>query len=149
MRLGTSCVTATDESKGVSKSRRTRFIGPPENTLTVRSDPMPKFFVQSGTFQSVVEAESSRKAALWAVHQAMRQILPVDDHCDDSPEAKSESASAEGVQVLGHDLRVSRSGFAGGDAVSLPTIELVNQWNEMVAALDRLERMIHPSVTAA
>lgn len=110
---------------------------------------MPKFFVQSGTFQSTVEAESTRKAALWAVHQAMRQILPVDDHDDASPEVKTETASTEGVSVLGHDMRISRNGFVGRDVVSLPTIEVVNQWNEMVAALDRLERMLHPGLTAA
>ena len=40
---------------------------------------MAKYYVQSGTMRSVVEAESSRKAALWAVHQAMRQVLPIED----------------------------------------------------------------------
>lgn len=107
---------------------------------------MPKFLVQSGTFQSTVEAESSRKAALWAVHQAMRQILPVDDDSEDSPETKSDSVASNGLQVLGHDMRISRNGFVGHQVISLPTIEIVNEWNEMVAALDRLERMLHPQI---
>ena len=43
---------------------------------------MAKFYVQSGTFRSVVAADSARKAALWAVHQVMQQVLPTDEDTD-------------------------------------------------------------------
>ncbi len=102
---------------------------------------MAKFYVQSGTMRSVVQAESKRKAALWAVHQVMQQILPLET--DDSPQATSEKVSYRGVAVLSGTVNVSERGFAGDDAASLPTMEVVAEWNQMVTTLDRLERMLY------
>lgn len=104
---------------------------------------MAKYYVQSGTMRSVVEAESCRKAALWAVHQAMLQVLPIEDEGGQSPETKSERAATSGVSVLSGRVNVSERGFDRGDAASLPTLEVVTQWNQMVTTLDRLERMLH------
>ena len=104
---------------------------------------MAKYYVQSGNMRTIVQAESSRKAALWAVHQAMQQVLPMDDVCDSTPQVKSEKVASDGVAVLSGNVYVSEQGFDRSDAKSLPTMEVVNEWNQLVTTLDRLERMLH------
>lgn len=104
---------------------------------------MSKYYVQSGTMRSVVQAESSRKAALWAVHQAMQQVLPMEDGPTDSPEAKSERFTQGGVAVLSSRVTVSQRGFDRHDAQTIPTLEVVTEWNQLVTTLDRLERMLY------
>lgn len=104
---------------------------------------MPKYYVQSGTMRSVVQAESSRKASLWAVHQAMQQVLPMDDEDDDSPATKSQQVANRGVAVLSGTVTVSERGYDRNDATTMPTLEVVAEWNQMVTMLDRLERMLY------
>ena len=104
---------------------------------------MAKYYVQSGTMRTVVQAESSRKAALWAVHQAMQQVLPMEDDPADSPASKSEHVSREGVAVLSQRVCVSQRGFDRDDSASLSTMEVVTEWNDLVATLNRLEQMLY------
>ena len=104
---------------------------------------MAKYYVQSGTMRSVVQAESSRKAAIWAVHDAMQQVLPMDDQTGDTAETKSEKVAREGVAVLSARVTISERGFDRNDGVSMTTLDVVAEWNELVTTLDRLERMLH------
>ena len=110
---------------------------------------MAKFFVQSGTLRTTVQAESSRKAALWAVHQAMQQVLPVDDCDDTSVTAKTENAASDGIRVMDESVHISQRGFGASDTKTLSTMEVVQEWNEMFAALDRLQRMLQEGGIAA
>ncbi|KAA1260647.1 hypothetical protein LF1_31870 [Rubripirellula obstinata] len=96
---------------------------------------MAKYYVQSGTLRTIVSAESAGKAAIWAVHQAMQQVFPMDG---DSPVPQDKPAA-----VLASKLSVSEQGFDRNDSVVTPTIEVVSQWNEMVSTLDRLQQMLH------
>lgn len=112
---------------------------------------MAKFLVQSGTLTTTVEAESSRKAALWAVHQAMQQVLPIDDNHERSAIAKSDSISQTRVNVMDESLRVCELG-AGQVQLNthvMTTMDVVGEWNQMFAALDRLQRMLEQTGTAA
>lgn len=95
---------------------------------------MAKFYVQSGTFRRVVAADSPHKAALWAVHEVMQQILPTEDDRATEP--------AESVTVLSGRVRVDERGFDRDDARELPTMEVMGQWTEMVMTLDRLQQML-------
>ncbi|TWU56757.1 hypothetical protein Poly51_26740 [Rubripirellula tenax] len=104
---------------------------------------MAKFYVQSGTVRIIVQAESSRKAALWAVHQTMQQVLPTADDADQTPTSKSEKANTQGFAVLASKVTVSERGFDRNDASTMSTIEVVAEWNQMVTTLDRLERMLY------
>ncbi len=104
---------------------------------------MAKYYVQSGTLRTVVQAESIGKAALWAVHHAMQQVLPMEDDENHSPKMKSEQMSSRGIAVLSTNIAVSERGFDRAEATKLATIEVVGQWNEMVTTLDRLERMLY------
>ncbi len=95
---------------------------------------MAKFYVQSGTFRRVVAAESCHKAALWAVHEVMQQVLPTEDGKASQP--------AETVFVLSARVRVDERGFDRSDARELSTMEIMGQWTEMVMTLDRLQQML-------
>lgn len=100
---------------------------------------MGKYYVQSGTLRTVVQAESSRRAAIWAVHQAMQQILPLGQ---DPPGPASAPVGEKKPTVLAATVRVSERGYDRDDAVAKPTLSVVAEWNEMVTTLDRLERLL-------
>ncbi len=104
---------------------------------------MAKYYVQSGTMRTVVQADSSRKAALWAVHQAMQQVLPMAGEAPVSTELKSENVGEGGVAVLSQRVRISERGFNREDSTSMPTMEVVTEWNELVVTLDRLDKMLY------
>lgn len=105
---------------------------------------MAKYYVQSGTMRSIVEAETSRKAALWAVHQAMQQVLPMDEQEQGGPHVRdSDPLRERPLAVLSGKLRVSSCGFDRGDAMEMVTLEVVGEWNQMVTTLNRLERMLY------
>ena len=105
---------------------------------------MDKFYVQSGNFRSVVQAESNRKAALWAVHRVMRQVLPIDqDDADVRPGAAPPDLEVTEADCLASEISVSNRGFDRSDAVQLATMDVVSDWNQMVVTLERLEKMLY------
>ena len=119
---------------------------------------MGKFYVQSGTMRVVVQAESSRKAAVWAIHQAMQQILPMTDSATSAsvgaetgagPENRIFDAPARQVDVLAENVTVSERGFDREDGSIIPTMDVVTEWNQMVTTLARLERLLYPVVASA
>ncbi|PHQ32418.1 hypothetical protein [Rhodopirellula bahusiensis] len=117
---------------------------------------MAKFYVQSGTFRSVVAADSARKAALWAVHQVMQQVLPTDEDSGSlpasgsspTPTSQSQDKSSDRpdgstpVAVLDGRVRISERGYDRNDCAEMPTMEVVAEWNQMVLTLDRLHQMM-------
>lgn len=109
---------------------------------------MAKYYVRSGTLSTIVESDSSRRAAMWAVHQAMQQVLPVEDGDTVSPSAKSEAATHNGIAVLSDSVSVSEHGFASEHVQVIPTMEIVSEWNEMCATLNRLEKLLQQGIAA-
>ncbi len=104
---------------------------------------MSKFYVQSGTMRRVVEAESSRKAALRAVHETMQQVLPIEDEPLPSAGSEGDPRREKMLAVLSGRLRVSQSGFDRADATQMATMEVVSEWNALITTLDRLEKMLY------
>ncbi|TWT81827.1 hypothetical protein CA13_32800 [Planctomycetes bacterium CA13] len=103
---------------------------------------MAKYYVQSGNLRTIVQAESSRKAAIWAVHQAMQQVLPIDEtRFSETP--SHEDGPPRTVIMLTKRMTVSERGYDRSDANDLSTLEVMNEWNRMIATLDRLEQMMH------
>jgi len=107
---------------------------------------MAKYYVQSGTLRTVVQAQSRRKAAIWAIHQAMQQVLPIDPSAGDTPDAQRESAGTVELAVLDAQVRISERGFDRDDASVLETIDALGEWTQLVTTLDRLERMLNGGV---
>lgn len=104
---------------------------------------MAKFYVQSGNLRTLISAEEAGKAALWVVHCAMRQVVPVYDDEELSPEEKCQLSVGDGVRVLGNTIRISELGFDRDDAAELDTFDLLVQWHQLMIALSRLEAMSH------
>ena len=100
---------------------------------------MAKYYVQSGNIRSVIAADDAEKAALWVVHKAMQQIVPVYEDDEPTPEEKSERVFVQGVMVLGNSIRVSEVGFDSAENDERDTFELVMHWHQLMAALTKLD----------
>lgn len=103
---------------------------------------MAKYYVQSGNVRTVISAEDSEKAALWVVHKAMQQVVPVYEDRELTPDQKSEVAIMQGIMVLGNTVRASELGFDRSDSEELDTFNLVVQWHQLMIALERLESLL-------
>lgn len=103
---------------------------------------MAKFYVQSGNIQTVVSADDSEKAALWVVHKALQQVVPVYEEAELTPDEKGELAIIQGVMVLGNSIQISEIGFDRRDAKVLDTFSLLTQWHQLMIALDRLSALL-------
>ncbi len=84
---------------------------------------------QSSTFKAVpcewlsISPEADR-AALWAIHQAMEQIAPLDEN---DPHHKFEKITRQGMVILGEDIRISEVGFDRDDALTIDTFEAFHE----------------------
>jgi hypothetical protein len=97
---------------------------------------MAKYYVQSGSMKMVVSAEDPRRAALWAVHRALEQVLPL---CEDEPVAEPSTAPPTSM-VLSGKVSCSEKGFTETEpgAGSFSTVELVAEWSQLMVALSRM-----------
>ena len=110
--------------------------------------PMTKYYVQSGSFRRVIEADTDRNAAISAVQLAVEQVLPPNE-IDSSQVTDSKSkvpTEAHQYAVLSGKLVVSESGFDSEKVVELSTKDVVSAWNQVVNTLDRLEKMLDSAV---
>ena len=103
---------------------------------------MAKYYVQSGNVRTVISADDAEKAALWVVHKAMQQVVPVYEDTELTPDQKSEVAVVQGIMVLGNSVKISEVGFDRCDGQELDTFELVVQWHQLMIALSRLEALM-------
>ena len=99
---------------------------------------MAKYYVESGNVQTVIAADDPEKAALWVVHKAMQQILPVYEDDELTPEEKGQAATLEGLMVLGNVIQLSEVGFGSEMVAELDTFEIVVHWHQLMVALERL-----------
>jgi hypothetical protein len=102
---------------------------------------MAKFYVQSGTLKMVIHAVEADRAALWAVHKVLSQVLPVFDDEELSPQEKQTVVAFHGAQVLDETIRLSELGFDRDDAEVFDTAATITEWAQLVLALQRMERM--------
>ncbi|MEM8734999.1 MAG: hypothetical protein AAGG44_12285 [Planctomycetota bacterium] len=101
---------------------------------------MAKFYVQSGNVRTVVSADDQEKAALWVIHKALQQVIPVYEDAELTPDQKSEVTIVQGVMVLGTEVQISEKGFDRADSERHDTFELLVQWHQLMIALDRLSQ---------
>jgi hypothetical protein len=105
---------------------------------------MPKFYVQSGSLQLVTTATDPRAAAIWAVHRALAPALPFLSDEEDAT-SKPQPSGPSAVPTLGERVHVSERGFDGDDGASFETLEVVTQWNQLLLAVDRLQKRLAAS----
>ena len=110
---------------------------------------MAKYYVESGTLRMVVQADDARKAALWAVHRALAQVLPVYEDESLTAEARFERVIEHGCMVLGETLELSEIGFGRCDVERFETGDVVTEWNQLLIALTRLEAELSGATASA
>ena len=93
---------------------------------------MPKFYVQSGGLEMVLQARDSRCAAIWAAHRTLSQSLPF--LCEEP----TDYAQLADLTRLSETILVSQQGFDRNDAVVFETLDVVSEWNQLLVALDRI-----------
>ena len=102
---------------------------------------MAKFYVKCGEFENIVTADTVRKAAIWAMHLTMEELLPIDDldwvECDGLAVVKYES----GFMPLESVIKISERGFGRDEAARFSTEEILKEWNQLLVAVAKLERM--------
>jgi len=127
---------------------------------------MAKFYVQSGTLRAVVDSASADRAALWAIHQAMQQIAPVETTSDDNMASANNSRTqgfdAQGFDAQGFDAQgfvnksfvaqdfislgdsiyLSEVGFDQEDSLRVDTFAAFREWHELWHALEKLEALL-------
>lgn len=96
---------------------------------------MAKFYVQSGLISHIVTANDAYSAALWTMHLAMEDVVPVDEvdwlDGNDIPE--------DGLMKLGTTVSVSEIGFGRDECGVFDTADTLAEWNQLVIAVARLE----------
>jgi hypothetical protein len=101
---------------------------------------MPKYYVECGNFQIVTHAKNARGAAIWAVHRAMRQMLPFlsEKTCNE----------AAAPVILGELIKTSERGYGRSDAALHDTFDVISEWNRLLVALDKLDEDVSSEATA-
>jgi len=103
---------------------------------------MPKFYVQSGMLQMVLQARDSRSAAIWAAHRTLSQSLPF--LCDEP----TDYTLLADLTRLAETICVSQRGFDRDDAAVYETLDIVSEWNRLLVALDRLTASVASGASA-
>ncbi len=99
---------------------------------------MPKYYVQSGNLRLITTASDQRAAAIWAVHRALSQVLPFLSE----PQPADTQARRVPQPQLGEAVQVSEQGFDRPDSQAFDTLSVVTEWNQLLVAIDRLERRL-------
>ena len=101
---------------------------------------MAKYYVQSGMFREVIQADDARKAALWAIHHVMHDVLPVYDDRSLDMTQKHQVATLQACLVLDEEVRINERGFDRFDGHRFDSNQLVDEWHQLIVALEKLER---------
>ncbi len=100
---------------------------------------MAKFYVQSGTLRAIVDSEDAERAALWAIHTAMEQVMPLE----------SEHGSIEMIDngpsnmiALAETIELSEVGFDREDCLRIDTFDAFQHWNLLLKAVEKLNSLL-------
>lgn len=100
---------------------------------------MAKFYVQSGTLRAIIDSEDAERAALWAIHTAMEQVMPIES------EQESIEMIASGptnMIALAETIELSEIGFDRDDCLRIDTFEAFQHWNMLLKAVEKLNTLL-------
>jgi hypothetical protein len=100
---------------------------------------MAKFYVQSGTLRAVIDSEDAERAALWAVHMAMQQVMPIENG-QETLEIMSDGPS--NMVALAETIELSEVGFDRHDCLRIDTFEAFQHWNLLFKAVEKLNSLL-------
>jgi hypothetical protein len=98
---------------------------------------MAKFYVQSGTLRAIVDSADAERAALWAVHTAMEQVIPLDS----VEEVVLRGNGPTNMIALAETIQLSEIGFDRDDCLQIDTFEAFQHWNQLIQAVEKLQRI--------
>lgn len=111
---------------------------------------MTKFYVKSGKIRKVIFAADANAAALWLMNIVMEKFYP--DQTPGDVELDPFALIDGGLFLLADEVLVSRQAFASdssaegltadNDVERYDTVELFTEWNELVTAVRKMEKMI-------
>jgi hypothetical protein len=106
---------------------------------------MAKYYVQSGIYREVIQADDARKAALWAIHHVMEDVLPIYDDPTLEMKERHQVAVLQSCLVLDDGIYLNERGFDRFDSQRFDTNELVGEWHQLIVAIESLERKFSAS----
>ena len=100
---------------------------------------MAKFYVQSGTLRAIVDSADAERAALWAVHTAMEQVMPL---AADHAAAEMISNGPADMIALAETIELSEIGFGRDDCLRIDTFQAFQHWNQLLKAVEKLHSLL-------
>lgn len=91
---------------------------------------MAKYYVESGSFQGIVDVADAETAAVWAIHRVMNAPAPACE--DDAPQADL------GLFRLADEIAMSERGFGGSDSQRIATSHAFTRWAQLVYAMEKI-----------
>ncbi|TWT76562.1 hypothetical protein CA13_70570 [Planctomycetes bacterium CA13] len=99
---------------------------------------MPKFYVQCGPIETILDADSPRSAAMNALDQMLQTHLWIYDDCGLSENDCQTHLMLEALMHLEPSVQISEKGFNRHDAICLGTPETVHDWHRLMIGMKRL-----------
>ena len=104
---------------------------------------MAKYYVTCGSFRYLTTAADAGGAALWAVHQFLHSQTTMHDVDWSSPDTIDRDDVIEAMLRLAGTISVSEIGFGRAEVAQLDTVDVLNEWNQLVLAISRLESLVN------
>ncbi|WP_052031588.1 hypothetical protein [Novipirellula maiorica] len=99
---------------------------------------MAKFYVQCGSIETILVAESPESAAMNALDQMLQSHLWIYDDSGLSEQDCRDHLMIEALLHLAPTVRVSEQGFSRGDAIEIGTPETIEMWHRLMVGMKRL-----------
>ena len=99
---------------------------------------MPKFYVQCGPVQLILQADSVEKASLAGVDHALQSHLWIYDDEGLNEADCQDHLMLEALLHLEPTIRVSEQGFGREDATRVGTPEMIQHWHQLMIGMRRL-----------
>lgn len=99
---------------------------------------MAKFYVQCGSIEVVLNADSGEQAALSSLDRSLQQHLWIYDDEGLSEEDCRMHLMLESLMHLAPTIKVSEQGFDRQDAFQVGTPETVEHWHKLMVGMNRL-----------
>lgn len=99
---------------------------------------MAKYYVQSGSFQGIVDCYDQECAAVWAIQRVMertpslRNGVPGGQWCDES--------MGEAMFALDDSIRLNEQGFDRNDSINIDLHEAFLHWYQLRKAIEELTK---------
>ncbi|TWU41368.1 hypothetical protein Q31b_28120 [Novipirellula aureliae] len=99
---------------------------------------MPKYYVQCGPIETVLDSDSPSTAAVNALDAALQNHLWIYDDCGLSERDCKTHLMLEALLHFDPSIQVSEQGFDRADAIQIGTPETVEAWHCLMVSLKRL-----------